>query len=841
MKARRRLRTSLSSSLAHQTLEKRLPLTANLAFAAPLPSLSVNEGDTLEIAFDFTDTLATTPGESIGLDPTAFAYPQESGSSGLLTDFGVDGSGSASDTAAAFVVDTGAQGGAAPTLSFGGQTYLGVTASADVGFGSYEVAVFRFNSFDLDFGQTITASGDRPLAILSLGDIAIGGVIDASANGAQAGPGGGDGGLVNGVLPTSGAVAAGGDLSNPRAGGAGRTSSIDVPGDFAGGGGGFGGAGGFYNFSTSLGGLANGDLSVGVQGGGGGGGGRDFVTSTAIRLYEGGGGGGGVELGALGAVTIEAGAQVLADGADGQSNSLSNTISGGGGAGGGILVHATDVAVAGTLSATGGTANTPSGLSRSGGGGGGRVLLVTSTTGTLDTTGATIDVSGGLSGTDPLSSLGTDGGSGVSATDTVEPATSQDEYVYTVERLDPVDGWVTWFGLEGVDVVDVQPDGMGGLTGSVSLAGLSDPLLLDDASIQARVTVADNQSTPNVVQSEFTVTVANVAPVLANVDTDSSTLYAESVTAGQTVTLAADFSDVGVLDTHTATIDWGDGTVTAATVDQLAGTITATHEYEQAGFYDVTVTLTDDDNGQDVQTTQTVIAGVGVQNGVLLGIGTSGDDVFKVFLHGGAYHVHSRLDGGDFTWESFSEPIGGVELLLGPGDDVGFISSRIAVDAYLDGGSGDDFLVGGSGDDIVLGGDGYDLMFGRFGRDLMIGGAGGDAIFGDGGEDVLIAGTTAHDTSRAALDAILAEWTSNRSYAERVDNLTGDHDLSLDGLNGEVYLIAEGEEQTVFDDESTDWLVGGRGKDLYFAGEDDISLATFWETVESIEAEAPSA
>ena len=57
------------------------------------------------------------------------------------------------------------------------------------------------------------------------------------------------------------------------------------------------------------------------------------------------------------------------------------------------------------------------------------------------------------------------------------------------------------------------------------------------------------------------------------------------------------------------------------------------------------------------------------------------------------------------------------------------------------------------------------------GRDLLIGGEGRDLLRAVG-DDLLIPGTTAFDANDMALAAITAEWTSGRSYNDRVANLT---------------------------------------------------------------------
>jgi PKD repeat protein len=74
----------------------------------------------------------------------------------------------------------------------------------------------------------------------------------------------------------------------------------------------------------------------------------------------------------------------------------------------------------------------------------------------------------------------------------------------------------------------------------------------------------------------------------------------QDINEGDTVILApATFTDPGVLDTHTATIDWGDGTVEpgAITDNGSDGAVDGSHVYPTAGNYTVTVTVTDDDGG----------------------------------------------------------------------------------------------------------------------------------------------------------------------------------------------------------------------------------------------------
>ena len=70
------------------------------------------------------------------------------------------------------------------------------------------------------------------------------------------------------------------------------------------------------------------------------------------------------------------------------------------------------------------------------------------------------------------------------------------------------------------------------------------------------------------------------------------------------VTATVHFSDLGSLDTHTATIDWGDGAILPMTVDAATHTATASHNYTQGGAFSLTVTLDDDDGGSVTQQAQ---------------------------------------------------------------------------------------------------------------------------------------------------------------------------------------------------------------------------------------------
>ena len=88
-----------------------------------------------------------------------------------------------------------------------------------------------------------------------------------------------------------------------------------------------------------------------------------------------------------------------------------------------------------------------------------------------------------------------------------------------------------------------------------------------------------------------TVTIVNAAPVVTSVTSDP-------VPIGTSMTVAAEFTDSGILDTHTAVWQWGDGTPdTPGVVVETngSGSVSGTHNYTAVGVYAVTLTVTDND------------------------------------------------------------------------------------------------------------------------------------------------------------------------------------------------------------------------------------------------------
>ncbi len=90
-----------------------------------------------------------------------------------------------------------------------------------------------------------------------------------------------------------------------------------------------------------------------------------------------------------------------------------------------------------------------------------------------------------------------------------------------------------------------------------------------------------------------TFTIANHPPVVGVI-----TAPANPTPVNTVITASSSFTDPDTRDTHIATWNWGDGTVSNATVTESNGSGTVggdTHTYTQAGVYTIALTVTDDD------------------------------------------------------------------------------------------------------------------------------------------------------------------------------------------------------------------------------------------------------
>ena len=208
------------------------------------------------------------------------------------------------------------------------------------------------------------------------------------------------------------------------------------------------------------------------------------------------------------------------------------------------------------------------------------------------------------------------------------------------------------------------------------------------------ITITDDDSGSDTQTSQI-VTVNNVDPVIVDLVSDAT--FADKAAEGEPVNIFANFTDVGIPDTHEAKVDWGDGEIEMVTVNQGAGsgTVTGSHEYSSGGIFTITVTLTDDDTGTATADTTAVVTGVGLNDGVLYIIGTSdADEVSVNKFNKDNLKVHATFIAEEFRTFN-SAGVDKIVAYLCEGDDELEISRHVPTPAIIHGGGDNDLLSAG--------------------------------------------------------------------------------------------------------------------------------------------------
>lgn len=231
---------------------------------------------------------------------------------------------------------------------------------------------------------------------------------------------------------------------------------------------------------------------------------------------------------------------------------------------------------------------------------------------------------------------------------------------------------------------------------------------VDDTVDELTLTVTDPGGLSDT--DTTTVTVANVAP--------SVSATGDAIDEGGTATVSATFADPGVLDTHTATIDWGDGTApepTPVTQGAGSGNVSASHVYGDNGVFDVTVTVTDDDGGIGSDTVSVTVSNLDpdVELDLTGIVPFPGGDAFVGRIEVPQDHGASATDAGSddltFQWGSgqtttyfndgvgpdpFPSPLGIFPFMASDGSNVIFATPGVETIGVVvtddDGGSDDD-------------------------------------------------------------------------------------------------------------------------------------------------------
>jgi Ca2+-binding RTX toxin-like protein len=196
--------------------------------------------------------------------------------------------------------------------------------------------------------------------------------------------------------------------------------------------------------------------------------------------------------------------------------------------------------------------------------------------------------------------------------------------------------------------------------------------------------------------------------------------------------------------------------------------------------------------------------------------GGAGSDWFRVAP--GASFSGSFLGGSSLDTLDYSAWSSSVNINLATGTATG-VSGTVNSFEILIGGSGHDTLTAGGAASVMVGNAGDDLLTSGGLNDILIGGTGNNRLQGGLGSDLLIGGSTRFDSHTQALADLLAEWSSSRTYQQRIDNLLGVG--TGERLNGNTTLGADPSDSIFADANSLNEILGDSNVDWFIAKDGD--------------------
>ena len=265
---------------------------------------------------------------------------------------------------------------------------------------------------------------------------------------------------------------------------------------------------------------------------------------------------------------------------------------------------------------------------------------------------------------------------------------------------------------------------------------------------------------------------------------------AGATTSNVVVATFTDSDPAPIPEQWSASIDWGDGRVSAGRVarnDDGSFSVFGDHDYRKVAVdFPITVTLTGNKGARRIVTgTLDTRNLASFDSGLLVVNGSGGDDVVGLSLRNGV--LRANVNG---VIRAFSpSDIRRIEIYAFDGHDTVTVGAGIPA-VYIDGAEGNDHLSGGAAGDTISGGAGRNTLFGGAGNDRINGSGGRDLLYGQEGDD-RIYGNAGDDT----LDG-----------GGNVDRLFGG--------DGNDLLLGGGGNDKLRGEAGDDLLNGGAGSDL---------------------------
>ena len=133
--------------------------------------------------------------------------------------------------------------------------------------------------------------------------------------------------------------------------------------------------------------------------------------------------------------------------------------------------------------------------------------------------------------------------------------------------------------------------------------------LVLNLSAPVNAAIADAQAVGSILDND------NAAPTITTMEAlDQANNPTFQFGTGDTVKLRASFTDPGIADTHSVTVNWGDGTAptTFPMAPVGARSFERTHTFAAEGFYQISVSVADGDGGSGSDDYFVTVSGPGV-------------------------------------------------------------------------------------------------------------------------------------------------------------------------------------------------------------------------------------
>ncbi|MDW8263132.1 MAG: calcium-binding protein [Phycisphaerales bacterium] len=220
---------------------------------------------------------------------------------------------------------------------------------------------------------------------------------------------------------------------------------------------------------------------------------------------------------------------------------------------------------------------------------------------------------------------------------------------------------------------------------------------------------------------------------------------------------------------------------------------------------------------ETLESRRLLAASLDATTGILTVTGTNSPNTIEFGNNGATILVRETTAGSTVESSFETAKVKGIVVNALAGSDL-VIMGKVAINATLNGGRGNDRLSAGRGNDVLNGQGGDDYLFGGEGKDTLDGGSEGDDMFGGAGRDTI-------DYSRRIFPLTIGLGTlPDDGEAGEGDNCRADVEVVLGGSGSDIMQTTSPRPVNFYGFAGNDTLIGGVGGDFLVGGEGNDSL-----------------